>query len=311
MKISQKIRITIFLCSTIVLSVPFANAQKNADVDWGMDLRIEREHQSFNNTDADLNTLSVQPYVQIGSWDLSLTLPWQKIDGEYFVNGFQPTPPGICGQLSSLNTLERQLLLNNGRVTGDQLEYCDNQLEESAVVEDSVSGIGDISLFARYARPLDAEGVWLGSLGLGYKLDNGDEETGIGSGTRDTTLDLSLSAQSGKWIGFLSAGYVWISGGIAYTEPGETEGEVIRYGYDNYAYASIDGGYKVTDRLTFGVSGNTQQAYIPGGDDVKWLTAYANLRFYEKFRLRAYLNDYLDVAGYPEQEFGASLSYSF
>ena len=34
----------------------------------------------------------------------------------------------------------------------------------------------------------------------------------------------------------------------------------------------------------------------------------ANVR---KFRVRAYVNDYLDVAGYPEQEFGASVTYSF
>lgn len=171
--------------------------------------------------------------------------------------------------------------------------------------------MSDISLFARYALPLDQQGIWLGSLGLGYKWDNGDKNSRIGSGTHDTTVDLSLSGLSGKWIGFASVGHVWISGGVAYSETGETDDEVINYGYEDYSYATLDGGYKFTHWLTLGARANIQQAYIPGGDDVKWLTAYANFRFYEKFRVRAYVNDYLDVAAYPEQEFGASLSYSF
>ena len=286
-------------------------AQSGDIVHWGMDVRAQREHQSFDNSDADLNTISLQPYVQAGKWDISLSLPWQSIEGEYFVNGFQPTPSRICQRLNSLTDLQRQLLINRGRVTGEQLDYCDQQTTEPEAVSDSVSGMSDISLFARRTTQLDDAGIWLGSIGLGYKWDNGDEDTGIGSGTRDTTLDFTLSGLQGNWLGYVAVGYVWISGGVAYSEPGDEEGEVINYGYDNYAYATVDGGYKFTPWLTLGASANTQQAYIPGGEDVEWLSAYANVRLFEKFRVRAYVNDYLDIAGYPEQEFGASLTYSF
>lgn len=299
------------LCSVLSTPLAFAQSQKESAIDWGMDLRIQREHQDFDDADAQLNTLSLQPYMQVENWDISLNLPWQQIDGEYFVNGFQPTPSRICERLSSLSFLQRQVLLNRGRITNEQLNYCDNQNAEPEVVDSSVSGMSDVSLMARYAMPLDQDGVWLGSLGLGYKWDNGDKNNGIGSGTRDTTLDVSLSGLHGKWIGFVSVGQVWISGGVAYSEVDETNDEVIDYGYDDYTYATLDGGYKFTDWLTLGARANIQQAYIAGGEDVKWLTAYANFRFYEKFRLRTYVNDYLDVAAYPEQEFGASLSYSF
>lgn len=299
------------LCTALCIPTAYAQPQKESAINWGMDLRIQREHQDFDDSDAQLNTLSLQPYMQVGNWDISLNLPWQQIDGEYFVNGFQPTPSRICERLSSLSFLQRQVLLNRGRITNEQLNYCDNQSAEPEVIDSSVSGMSDVSLMARYAMPLDQQGVWLGSLGLGYKWDNGDKNSGIGSGTRDTTADLSLSGLSGKWIGFVSVGHVWISGGVAYSEVDETNDEVINYGYDDYAYATLDGGYKFTDWLTLGARANIQQAYIPGGEDVKWLTAYANFRVYKKFRLRTYVNDYLDVAAYPEQEFGASLSYSF
>lgn len=304
----------LFLGCSVVYAASFSPvvfSQESNFIHWGMDARVQREHQSFDNTDADLNTFSLQPYVQAGKWDISLNLPWQSIDGEYFVNGFQPTPSRICQRLSSLTELQRQLLVNRGRVTGDQLDYCDEQTTEPGVVDDSVSGMSDISLFARRTTALDKDGIWLGSIGLGYKWDNGDEATGIGSGTRDTTLDFTVSALNGNWTGYVAAGYVWISGGVAYSEPGEEEGEVINYGYDNYAYATLDGGYKFTSWFTLGASANMQQSYIPGGEDVEWLTAYANFRLHEKFRLRAYLNDYLDIAGYPEEEFGMSLTYSF
>lgn len=90
------------LCTTLSAQLTYAQPQKESVVDWGMDLRIQREHQRFDNSDAELNTLSLQPYMQVGHWDISLNLPWQQIDGDYFVNGFQPTPSRICERLSAL-----------------------------------------------------------------------------------------------------------------------------------------------------------------------------------------------------------------
>lgn len=298
------------LISVLFIS-SFSYAENDSDVNWGADLSVRRDHQKFDETDADLNTFSLQPYVQLGNWDISLSLPWQKIDGEYFVNGFQPNPSRICQRLSSLTPLQRLVLVNRGNVTPEQLDYCDNQTVGTAVVNDSVSGMSDMSLFVRYATPLDKQGIWLGSFGVGYKFDNGDVNSGLGSGTRNTSIDTAISFLSGKWTGYAALGYTLVSGGIAYTTESETDEGIVNHYYDDYAYVTLDGGYKFTPWLTVGASANTQQASFPESDDVQWVTAYVTIKMYKKFRVRTYFNSYLDVSGYPEEEFGASLGYSF
>lgn len=260
--------------------------------DFGVDLRAEREHQEFEDSSADIDTLSVQPWLQIDNWSFSLDVPWQRAEGEYFlVGGAQPAPKNICQVPSSFLQKYPRLAATAGAT-------CPTNAPATSEVREE-SGIGDITGFVHYGKPLDDRGVWLGSVGLGYKADSGDVEEGMGSGTRDVMAEGILGAGIGKFNATAVAGYTWIVGGDA------------EEGTNDYAYATLDLAAKPLRWLTLGVSWDYQEAYVSVGDDVQWLTAYVGLNPLDYLRVRLYTKDYRDTLGYPETEYGGYVGLSF
>ena len=160
-------------------------------------------------------------------------------------------------------------------------------------------GIGDITAFVHYGMPLDDRGIWLGSVGLGYKADSGDVDEGMGSGTRDVMAEGILGAGIGKFNATAVAGYTWIVGGDA------------EEGTDDYAYATLDLSVKPLQWLALGVSWDYQQAYVEVGDNAQWFTAYVGFKPLDSLRVRLYSKDYRDTVGYPDKEYGGYVGLSF
>jgi hypothetical protein len=262
-----------------------------ADTITGIDFSVQRQHQIFQDSSADVDTVSLLPYLQTGNWLFTLDLPWQHAHGEYFVISEQLSPRLVCRASSTF-------LQNHPRIARYVSNNCQPTTTTNTAIND-VSGMGDISGFAHYGRPLDNRGIWLGSVGLGYQADSGDVDKGLGSGMRNVMLEGSADVKIGKFSAIGVAGYTWIIGGPA------------SQGTNTYAYVSLDLRYRVVQWVTLGAAWDFQQAYVPGGDDVLAATASIGFRALEKLRLRFYAKDYLDVATYPDREYGAYVTWSF
>lgn len=298
-------RCTKFLTSSLACLIAVASvstsmavlAEEQDETKFGMDISAGRQHQVFADSSANLDTIALQPYVQFGNWDVSIDVPWQRAQGEYFVNSnFQPAPSYRCQQYSGLTSTQQTRLANRYPKLAQRLA---TTCTTTSTSDSNVSGLSDVTLFAHYSTPLDSDGVWLGSVGLGYKADNGDVETGLGSGTSDARFEASLSALVGKFSGTVLLGYDTVLGG----EQSD--------GVDNYAYASLDLSLRPLRWLTLGGIWNYEQAYVDGTDNLQSVSAYVGLKPLDSLSFRLYYKDYLDVEAYPEHEVGGSVTYSF
>lgn len=289
-------KIIVILGSFLWMTAAAVQAEQES-IFWGADLSLGASHQEFANASADLNRVDLAPYVGLGNWQVSLQLPWLQSDGDYFTNGQLPRVVNLCNWVTGLSDARIQRLINRGRLTQNQVDGCETLVDEMAEAEASRSGMGDIGVQANYGFNL-SEHWWLGA-GLGYSHDNGDYEKGLGKGSRNLDMQLSLGGEINRWQPSLMLGYVWVDA----TETAEL--------VDNYALASAGLGYKFTDWLTLGVDYRVEQSYVVDEADIKQWQLYSNLRFGEQWYLHAYWSQYAEEPGYPESEMGASLTFSF
>lgn len=290
------------ILSVVLMSFAHAEEERSS---LGFDFSASREHQEFEFTDADMTSLFFMPYWQINSWSFSATMPVHKKEGDYFVNGSQYLGSGFCNWL--LDQTERRInfLLNRERrpLKPETLERCRTLSDEneSIELEDTQSGIGDISISANYTVTLDQAGVWWAGTSLDYKFDNGDVDTGIGSGSTDATFAFTLGSLTDTWQTQFSVGYVAVN---ATDTPVEIQ---------DYAIASANIGYAINKWFTLGAEYTFDQPYVVGDEDVKNIIGYIDINFSEAWRLHVYMSDYLGEEDYfiPKNQFGASLNYSF
>jgi len=166
-------------------------------------------------------------------------------------------------------------------------------------MEESQSGVGDISLSANYLWQWGSAENWWTSLGLEYKADNGDVETGIGSGSRDTSLSIGVGYQGEKWSNHLDASFTSVS---ATDSPYEIED-----------YSSFGAGiaYLFWGSVTLGLDYQFEHAYIADGKDVKYFSFFGDWAISDAWSLRLSANEYDDVPEYPQAEYSVDLLYSF
>ena len=289
----NKISISLFI--TICSINAFAQDEKN----WGADFSVNTQHQEYELVSADMQSLTLSPYFQTGNWTFSATLPWMKIDGDYFINGSVPRVVSLCGRLKDTSPLVIQRLINRGRITPEQVARCNQFNDRLDEMEESQSGVGDISLSANYLWQWGSAENWWTSLGLEYKADNGDVETGIGSGSRDTSLSIGVGYQGEKWSNHLDASFTSVS---ATDSPYEIED-----------YSSFGAGiaYLFWGSVTLGLDYQFEHAYIADGQDVKYFSFFGDWAISDAWSLRLSANEYDDVPEYPQAEFSVDLLYSF
>lgn len=264
------------------------------NVDAGIDIQLERAHQQFADDGANITTVDLAPHVQVGNWDFSLDAPWISADANYVNSNFPSRLVSACSDPAAAVAKHPRLAKLLGFTSATDLSnYCQSR----GVVQsgDTVSGLSDITAFARYGTLLDDQGIWLLSLGVGYKFDNGDADKNLGSGTRNTLLEASLGATYGWFVGSLTGGYAFVSGGAA----GDNS---------HYNYASLDGGIKPADWVTLGCTVDYDQSYVATAADVTKVTAYVKFKPWEHVRLKVYARDFGNADGYPEREYGGTVS---
>lgn len=74
----------------------------------------------------------------------------------------------------------------------------------------SESGVGDINFVAKYLLFQEAGGHPAITVKCAAKLDNGDEDKGIGSGEKDYSVSTVASQSIGELTGHLQLGYIWV-----------------------------------------------------------------------------------------------------
>lgn len=264
---------------------------------FAVDVSFERQHQKFPDSSADLDTISIQPHAYINNWHFSIYLPWQHASGEYFVNGFQPQATYLCQGYGSLTDAQIQFLQWRGRNTEQIEEFCSSEEIGATQVKDDSSGLSDIAASAHYGIGIDDAGLWLLSLGAAYKWDNGDVETGLGSGTRETSVEATIGAEADRWRGSLLTGYAYVSA---------TDADL-----DNYGFVSIDLAWKFYRWLAVGAAYDFEQSYVPELDAIKSATLYLELKPVSWALVTVAARDYLDTDGFPTEEYSASATFMF
>lgn len=259
----------------------------------GIDIQAEHAHQEFANDSANVNTIDIAPYLQRGNWELSLDAPWVSADANYVNNRFPSRLVTACSDPTAIAANYPKLA---ARLAAKLASYCESRGVLSP--GDTVSGFSDITAFARYGMLLDERGIWLLSLGAGYKFDNGDVDQNLGSGTRNTLLEASLGANYGIFFGSLTSGYAFVAGGDEFTD-------------SHYSYALLDLGVNPKKWLALGCTIDYEQTYYQFADDVTKVTAYVRFKPFRHVRFKLYTTDYGSAEGYPEREYGGSMAYVY
>jgi Putative MetA-pathway of phenol degradation len=288
-------KISISLLITICSFNAIAQEEKN----WSADLSVSTQHQEYELVSADMQSLNFTPYYQTGNWIFSANLPWMKIDGDYFINGSAPRIVSFCSQIADASPLVIQRLINRGRITEEQITRCDQINDALGELEESQSGVGDISLSANYMLQWSSAENWWTAFGLEYKADNGDFEKGIGSGSRDTSITLGIGCQGEKWSNHLDASFTSVSATDS------------TYEIDDYLTISAGIAYLFWGAVTWGVDYQFEQAYLKEGSDVKYFSTYLDWAITDATTLRVTASDYEDLPEYPQTEYAVTLGFSF
>lgn len=267
--------------------------------DFGLDITLATQHQTFAENSADLSSLSLSPYYAFGGWEFSATLSYAYMEGTYFRNSVRPFAEDFCARLLGLTERQQQFLIRRGRLTQEQLLACEEVQQDTGEQSLYASGAGDASLFARYAFELDRQQKWLGFVGLGYGHDNGDYEEGLGKGSQDTQVRAGLVYTPGAASLSLIAGYDFVN-------PTDSLDEIEDYGH---LLLSVD--YTFTEIFSLGAEYLYEQSYFAGLEDVETLGLLADLSLGEQWRLGLTARHYLNEEEFsPENEFSLTIHCS-
>jgi hypothetical protein len=290
-----------FILKNIMLLVCAFSGLTHADSNWNFDIGVDRQHQTFGQSTSDLTTVSFDPSFQSDNWLFSLSAPWYKTQGDYYLNGVRPRLITRCERLSSLSPARQAILIAKGKVTQKLINRCERLVDVKTRLDESQQGIGDITGFVNYSLPLVDDSSWSAIFGLGYKSDTGDVDSQLGSGTKDGLVEGGLSYGSDKASFGITLGYDFVS-----------DGEKISGVYEpqNYAYAHFNGAYNLGDWVSIGFVASSQKAYVVGGHDVKSVTEYVTFSAGDHVSFKIYTVQFSGEES-PDKEIGASLSCSF
>ena len=287
----------------LLLVCKLANGEEpTLGLNIGWEQNFQEYENSFLNSNLDvnsnINTIFVSPSLRWNNWTVSASLPWQQVDGEYFINHNYPNFSAVCSTIADLSTLHQQLLLNFGDLTEQQLQFCSQVTDGRSQSGEIASGLSDIELFANYYLPFFG-GNWETSLGVGFKWDNGDEQVGLGTGTQDLFLEGSWYLEQRQFSLLAVLGY----NQIVKNNTG--------FDYLDYGYTSLDLRLRLLSWLQPGVEYHFQQSNAGGYDDLDYVIGYLQLSNTKYWRGRLYYTDYLDQSGYPNQEYGGAVYWVF
>lgn len=139
------------------------------------------------------------------------------------------------------------------------------------------SGLGDITVALTYMdlwQSADRNTVL--DLTGKVKLGTADEDTGLGTGETDYSVQLDLYRFLERFTLFGNAGYKF---------RGEPSGSTL----DNVWFVAVGGSYKLNPRNRLGAAFDFRPSAFPGNDDIRELSLYWSTRAADGLRLNTYV----------------------
>ena len=277
-----------------------------ANPNFNLALGLEHSRQTFEanlsenlmETDAQIDTVTLAPALHWQNWSMVISLPWQRVQGEYFINPTYPVLSATCNLISNLNNVQKLILVNRGTITLEQIQQCNGLANQTNRGDEDASGFNDVELFVSY-YPTITGGNLESSYGMGFKFDNGDDQKGFGSGTQDIFVEAS-------WL--YRAAYVSLNANLGYNFVVKNN---TNYGLSDYGYTWLGTEFPLFTWLKPGLEYHFQQSISDAYDDLDYCIGYLSFSNQKRLGGRIFYTDYLDHAGYPDQELGASIHYVF
>ena len=228
------------------------------------------------------------------SWDVQLEVPWVDQSG---------------GDLDRLIDDWHDLwgMSDGGRsdVPRDQLDYRYLSPEGGFSLQDSASGIGDVSLSASWAFHSDEKAA--ASLVLGYKFGTGDDEEFIGSGADDAFVALRFS---GDHLSQLPLAW---HAQVGYLRAGESD-VVEGLQHRDLWFAGITMDWRVATRWSLLAQLDANRAPLDSeitgvGDDAVMLTVGTRWQFTPHWSAEISVIEDIRVETAPDVTFQAGLRY--
>lgn len=167
----------------------------------------------------------------------------------------------------------------------------------TAVKLGTVDGWGDVNTAVTYFFDSNDDNAPLYDVKVNAKLNSGNPEMGLGSGTTDYTLQADVSQSYGDWI---------LSGSVAYTFVGHVADVSLR----NYGFVSFDVSKKLTEHGKLGMLFNSSQSAVDGSPAARDITLYYLYEFSKNQKMQAYYLKGLQK-GSPDQGAGVNLNVLF
>lgn len=282
----------------------------------GFSFSQEVQHQDNAGNPAQIDTLTLNPYLNFGDWELSLVMPYQRLSGVAPFNLIVPNPRSICRYLFQLDNAQIQQLIKKGRVSRKTVNYCESHMGNiSSSSNNEVSGFVDSTVELKRLFGSD-QSPWAGYVAWVNKWNNGNYEQGLGTGTIDNSVEGSLTRNFSKASFTVTGGYTWIgrpSQNLC-APPPPYPANTPAYPpcpYQNFRYFSADLTLKPNEHFWLGTSYSYQPASTSSLDAARFLTYYGELHPTDKITLRLYNDHFLSASGFPSSEYGALFSVNF
>lgn len=255
------------------------------------------EQQHINDSDANILNLGLLAGIQRGAWSFMIDIPWQQLS-EDSINTQQSALSDNCQQLLSLSPSQQILLFNRRPQLQQRFIQC-QQLTINNPDPKQQTGFSDISSFINYQQSLDADNRWHLLYTLGLKWDNADEQSGLGSGSRDLITEIQLKYQIGAWKFSSLLGYNTIIAGYY--------DDVL----ENYSYFDSRISYRMNRVFELGLTAGYQQSSDPYFEDIQNISYYGVIDISADLSWQLKLTDYLNTEGYPDYSISSGLYYYF
>lgn len=264
--------------------------QDTTYTDAGASVGISATRQKYETgDDGEGRQVYFSPYFIYDQWMFSAYISAERTKGQYLSETQYPQLSQICALQQSGSRFN---------FVNDALsEACDDTVT-TETEEEEKTGLNDILLFVSYDFILPDPNTGL-SVGLSYSHDNGDYETGHGSGTRDLYADVT---------GRLYVESVTFWGSLGYTRIISNE---TPFQLENYGSGSVGVNWRAQDWLSLNSSFNVQQSSVENGDGYHYISAGLSLGKAEGWGGNLNLYKYEDNPGLPEREIQAGLFYNF
>jgi hypothetical protein len=222
---------------------------------WSTDYSVGLEHSESEShfgfglkSRITIDTLDLSAYYD--DFYISAYIPYAKLEGPAAIVGILPT--------------RDRVLFSSNRVD----TYLDAIVNNSAasVSNSEVSGLSDVTLSSGYYLNDSLFDNYLLTLSLDIKLDNGDEQKLLGTGSIDYTLKLDWQYYINDWTPSLTVGSVLV---------GDSE----LFDSSDYYYTQAGLYYTATETLTLGAG--MYLGFLKNDTDIKQLEYSLSYQFSE------------------------------